>query len=445
MDDLRVEAVPGKQRPHAVHAQRVPVVVLDGPHDVLGDFVHVKEAQAKAAARHPANLVHRPGQAFRGEMLEQVMGEKEVVSFVGRRNLEDIARLEARPGIQGARVLHVLGAQVKAGVIHQPGQTAGLEATIIIGGATGWFEHAQRGWGARFSGQRLLPQLKAQIEAVRRCLPRALEPARDEVGQIIRHCHPQRGCGQAGKNARDVNRDFDSFGFIGPTLQSVGQRLPVLAAGKGLAHRQQPVHGHGEMELVVHEFLEAVAKEGGFAVEFKNSAWDGIFAGVESGQYDAIISSVTITEERQKKYDFSLPYLDAGQILVVPKGEKAGKLAELVGKKVGAQIGTTGAFEVKKNKGVELKTYDEVGLAFEDMVAGRIGGVVCDEPTAIIYALKKKEYADKFKIVGKAFTKEAYGIVVKKGDKELLALINKGIKAVKAKKQDGAMKAQWLK
>ncbi len=193
------------------------------------------------------------------------------------------------------------------------------------------------------------------------------------------------------------------------------------------------------------DFMKAVAKEGGFAVEFKNSAWDGIFAGVESGQYDAIISSVTITEERQKKYDFSLPYLDAGQILVVPKGEKAGKLAELVGKKVGAQIGTTGAFEVKKNKGVELKTYDEVGLAFEDMVAGRIGGVVCDEPTAIIYALKKKEYADKFKIVGKAFTKEAYGIVVKKGDKELLALINKGIKAVKAKKQDGAMKAQWLK
>jgi len=193
------------------------------------------------------------------------------------------------------------------------------------------------------------------------------------------------------------------------------------------------------------DFLNAVAKEAGFTVEFKNTAWDGIFAGVEAGQYDAIISSVTITEERQKKYDFSLPYIDAGQILIVPKTEKGQKLADLKGKKVGAQIGTTGAMEVKKVKDVELKTYDEVGLAFEDMAAGRIGGVVCDEPTAIIYALQKDEYRDKFKIVGKAFTREAYGIVVKKGNKELVDLLNKGIKAVKAKKTDVALKKKWLK
>jgi polar amino acid transport system substrate-binding protein len=193
------------------------------------------------------------------------------------------------------------------------------------------------------------------------------------------------------------------------------------------------------------DFLNAVAKEAGFTVVFKNTAWDGIFAGVESGQYDAIISSVTITPERQKKYDFSLPYIDAGQILIVPKAEKATKLADLKGKKVGAQIGTTGAFEIKKAKDLELKTYDEVGLAFEDMAAGRIGGVVCDEPTAIIYALQKAEYKDKFKIVGKAFTKEAYGIVVKKGNKELVDLLNKGIKGVKAKKIDVQLKKKWLK
>lgn len=193
------------------------------------------------------------------------------------------------------------------------------------------------------------------------------------------------------------------------------------------------------------DFLNAVAKEAGFTVEFKNTAWDGIFAGVEAGQYDAIISSVTITEERQKKYDFSKPYIDAGQILIVPKAEKAVKLADLKGKKVGAQIGTTGAMEIKKVKDVELKTYDEVGLAFEDMAAGRIGGVVCDEPTAIIYALQKDEYKSKFKIVGKPFTKEAYGIVVKKGNKELVELLNKGIDAVKKKKIDAKIKKQWLK
>lgn len=191
------------------------------------------------------------------------------------------------------------------------------------------------------------------------------------------------------------------------------------------------------------DFMSAVAKEAGLQVTFKNTAWDGIFAGVEAGQYDAIISSVTITDERKAKYDFTIPYVNIGQILVVPKAEKGTKISDLKGKKLGAQIGTTGAMEIKKVAGVELKTYDEVGLAFEDMAAGRIAGVVCDEPTAITYALQKKEYSAKFKIVGKPFTKEAYGIVVKKGNKELVEQLNKGIVAVQKKKIDQQLKKKW--
>jgi polar amino acid transport system substrate-binding protein len=194
------------------------------------------------------------------------------------------------------------------------------------------------------------------------------------------------------------------------------------------------------------DFLNAVAKEAGVAVEFKNTAWDGIFAGLDSGQYDAIISSVTITDERKAKYDFTDAYTSIGQILVVPKTDKTSKtIADLKGKKIGAQIGTTGAMEVKKVAGVESKTYDEIGLAFEDMAAGRISGVVCDEPVAAHFALQKKEYKEKFKIVGKAFTKEGYGIVVKKGNKELVDLLNKGIKAVKAKKLDTKIHTKWVK
>ena len=194
------------------------------------------------------------------------------------------------------------------------------------------------------------------------------------------------------------------------------------------------------------DFMTAVAKEAGITVEFKNTAWDGIFAGLDSGQYDAIISSVTITNERKAKYDFTEPYTSIGQILIVPKTDKTSKvIADLKGKKIGAQIGTTGAFEVKKIAGVELKTYDEIGLAFEDMSAGRISAVVCDEPVAAHFALKKKEYNDKFKIVGKSFTKEGYGIVVKKGNKDLVALLNKGIAAVKKKKLDAKIHTQWVK
>jgi polar amino acid transport system substrate-binding protein len=193
------------------------------------------------------------------------------------------------------------------------------------------------------------------------------------------------------------------------------------------------------------DYLNAVAKEAGITIAFKNTAWDGIFAGLEAGQYDIIASSVTITDERKKKYDFSNPYIDIGQILVVPKAETATTLAAMKGKKVGAQIGTTGAFEIKKVEGVEMKTYDEIGLAFEDMAAGRVGGVVCDEPVAVQFALQKAEYKEKFKIVGTSFTTEAYGFVVAKGNTALVELLNKGIAAVKAKKTDEALRAKWLR
>ena len=193
------------------------------------------------------------------------------------------------------------------------------------------------------------------------------------------------------------------------------------------------------------DFMNAVAKQAGFKVKYQNTAWDGIFAGIAAGKYDAIISSVTVTDERKKTMDFSIPYINAGQVLIVPKTSTAVVLADLKGKNVGAQLGTTGAFEVQKVQGVVMKTYDEIGLAFEDMAAGRIVGVVCDTPVAADYALQKAEYKDKFKIVGEPFTEEVYGIVVQKGNQKLLDLINKGIRAVQAKGIDKELTKKWLK
>jgi polar amino acid transport system substrate-binding protein len=72
-------------------------------------------------------------------------------------------------------------------------------------------------------------------------------------------------------------------------------------------------------------------------------------------------------------------------------------------------------------------------------------GIVCDTPIAANYALQKAEYKGKFKITGEPFTQEHYGIAVKKGNKTLLDMINKGIRAVKAKGLDREMKAKWLK
>lgn len=193
------------------------------------------------------------------------------------------------------------------------------------------------------------------------------------------------------------------------------------------------------------EFVKAVAQEAGFEVVLRNVAWDGIFAGLDAGQYDAVCSSVTITEERKKAMDFTLPYYKVRQALVVPKTADVKSLEEMKGKTLGAQIGTTGYFTIKKTSGLTPKSYDEIGLAMEDLFNGRLDGVVCDDPVAAQYALQKADYAAKLKIAAVLDTgDEFYGIAVKKGNSELVELLNKGIRAVQEKGIDKAIRARWL-
>lgn len=192
------------------------------------------------------------------------------------------------------------------------------------------------------------------------------------------------------------------------------------------------------------DFMTAAAKEAGFIPVFKNTAWDGIFAGLAAGKYDAIVSSVSITEKRKKAMDFSEPYFTVRQALIVNKNSSAASLADLKGQKVGGQIGTTGYFAIKGAEGVVPKSYDEIGLAMEDLNVGRIGAVVCDDPVAANYALIKYKDTLKIAAVIKTGEVENYGVPVKKGNKELLELINKGIAAVKAKGIDVELKKKWI-
>jgi len=194
------------------------------------------------------------------------------------------------------------------------------------------------------------------------------------------------------------------------------------------------------------DLMNAIAEKGGFEVEIRNTAWDGIFAGLANEEYDAVISSVTITEERQETMDFSMPYINAGQVLIVSASSKGVEsLADLGGSSVGAQIGTTGAFEIEKAEGVTLRTYDELGLAIEDLANGRIEGVVADTPIAADFVLQNDTYTGKLKIVGEPFTDEYYGVAVKKGNDAVLELINSGLQAVLDAGIDEELKDKWLR
>jgi polar amino acid transport system substrate-binding protein len=194
------------------------------------------------------------------------------------------------------------------------------------------------------------------------------------------------------------------------------------------------------------DLMNAIAEKAGLEVEYKNVAWDGIFAGLAAGEYDAIISCVTILPDRAEQYDFSEPYLEAGQIVVTNIDSTiTGPDDSLQGKTVGAQIGTTGAFAIQDMDGVTLKEYDEIGLAFEDLIAGRIDAVVCDTPVAADYALQQEDYKAQLKIVGDAFTDEQLGILVQKGNSALLDKINAGLKAVQDAGIDEELNNKWLR
>ncbi|WP_418765608.1 basic amino acid ABC transporter substrate-binding protein [Mailhella sp.] len=193
------------------------------------------------------------------------------------------------------------------------------------------------------------------------------------------------------------------------------------------------------------DMINAIGKEIGMDVEVRMVAWDGIFAGVAAGNYDVIASGVTITPERQRAFEFSKPYYDVQQIVVVKKGDSAANFEALKGRTVGGQIGTTGVFVAQKS-GVDmtLREYDDVGLAMQDLLNGRIDAVICDSPVALYYANQKEGFTDHLAVAFRTEATESFGFVVKKGRKDLAERLNKGIDAVRAKGVEAELIRKWM-
>jgi polar amino acid transport system substrate-binding protein len=190
------------------------------------------------------------------------------------------------------------------------------------------------------------------------------------------------------------------------------------------------------------ELMKAIAEKEGMEIEFQNVGFDSLLAGLSKCQYDAAISAITITEERKETIAFSDPYFAAGQIVTVriDNTDITGK-DSLVGKVVGAQLGTTGAIELENMEGVTLKTYDDISLVYQDVMNGQIDAAVADNPLAIEYVGKNP---DRLKTVGDVFTDEYYGIAVCKTKPELVEKFNRGLKALMDDGTVDQMAIKWI-
>jgi polar amino acid transport system substrate-binding protein len=205
------------------------------------------------------------------------------------------------------------------------------------------------------------------------------------------------------------------------------------------------VDENGEIVGFEIDLIAAMSERSGIPMTVRNVAWDGIFAGLANGAYDAVASGVTVLEERKATMDFTTPILEVTQSIVVNsdnnsiKGEK-----DLAGKTIGVQIGTTGNFAVEKIAGVTVKAYDEIGLAVEDLLNNNLDAVVADSIIASDFVLANENYQNKLKSAGSlAGDVEQIAMAVKKGNTELLTIINENLAALEVDGTIAELKAKW--
>jgi polar amino acid transport system substrate-binding protein len=189
------------------------------------------------------------------------------------------------------------------------------------------------------------------------------------------------------------------------------------------------------------DVMNAIAAKENLNIEYIDVGFDPLLAGMAQGTYDCAISSISIRADREENMLFSNPYFIAGQLVVVQKSNTTITGVDSLTGTVGAQISTTGAMEVEKVPAATLKTYDDIGLAFVDLMNGQISAVVCDNPVAQGYVNRN---SDKLKTVGGLFTSESYGIAVAKGKTDLLNKINAGLKAIQDEGLIDELSEKWL-
>jgi ABC-type amino acid transport substrate-binding protein len=173
------------------------------------------------------------------------------------------------------------------------------------------------------------------------------------------------------------------------------------------------------------ELMDAIGKEINREPEFIDSSFETIFRDVAQGKFEAVMSAATITPEREKVVSFSLPYYLSEQAILVKEGSEITGLADLKGKVVGAQQGTTG-LELGKEKAEasELRPFPEGPDADNALKAGTVEAVIIDAPVA----KQQAEELGGIEIVEKVPTDETYGIAVAQESSELLEQINEGLK-----------------
>ncbi|MFK0022202.1 transporter substrate-binding domain-containing protein [Streptomyces sp. NPDC090798] len=231
--------------------------------------------------------------------------------------------------------------------------------------------------------------------------------------------------------------------------QSSAKGVPLVKAGQvtTCTHLPYPPFQseiNGKVQGFDVALIDLVAWDLGVKQAVVDTPFENFKTGafLNSGQCDLAAAGMTITPERKKNVDFSDPYFEATQAVLVDKKSGVNSLADVKakGKKLGAQAQTTGEDYVRKH-GYDPVSFESSDAVLSGLRTGQVQAVIIDYPVVQGW-LKDKANADAFKVVDNLNTGEQYGFTVKKGNTKLLAEINKAIKQAKA---DGTYKKLYEK
>ena len=195
-------------------------------------------------------------------------------------------------------------------------------------------------------------------------------------------------------------------------------------------------------ELVGYDVdvARAVAEKLGLKIEFLTAPWDAMFAAFDAGKADAVFNQVSITDERKKKYEYSVPYTVVyGAIIVHKDNNDIKSFEDLKGKK-NADSATSNWAQVAKKYGAQNVTVDSFAKSMELLIARRVDTVVRDN--TVFYDFLKQRPDAPIKIAAKLKDVDYSAAIVQMGNKELADQISKALNELKA---EGKLKEISLK
>jgi polar amino acid transport system substrate-binding protein len=194
------------------------------------------------------------------------------------------------------------------------------------------------------------------------------------------------------------------------------------------------------------DLMDLVAKKLGVTQTIVDTPFEGIKSGqdLNAATCDVAAAGMTITAERQKVMDFSKPYFDANQALLVRKGTGIDSLAKLRGKKLGTQASTTGedyGNAHAKANGYTPVSFKDLAALQQALVTKQVDAAIDDLPVMNIYV---KQHPSEVEVSTQFNTGEQYGYSVKKGNAKLLAVINQVIDAARSDGTYDKIYAKWI-